>query len=40
MPTIIRIETYDVRFPTSREPLPDRAPGEWWATMQEIFHTD
>ena len=23
-----------------QEPLPDRAPGEWWATMQEVFHTD
>ena len=23
-----------------QEPLPDRAEGEWWATMQEIFHTD
>jgi L-rhamnose mutarotase len=21
-------------------PLPDRAPGEWWASMREIFHTD
>lgn len=21
-------------------PLPDRAPGEWWATMQEVFHLD
>ena len=23
-----------------QEPLPERAPGEWWATMQEVFHTD
>jgi L-rhamnose mutarotase len=23
-----------------QEPLPDRAEGEWWATMREIFHTD
>lgn len=23
-----------------QDPLPDRAPGEWWATMREIFHTD
>jgi L-fuconate dehydratase len=20
-------------------PLPDRAPGDWWLTMQEVFHT-
>jgi L-fuconate dehydratase len=23
-----------------QEPLPERADGEWWATMQEVFHTD
>jgi L-rhamnose mutarotase len=23
-----------------QEPLPDRAEGEWWTTMREIFHTD
>lgn len=23
-----------------QDPLPDRAPGEWWTTMREIFHTD
>ena len=23
-----------------QEPMPDRAPGEWWATMKEVFHTD
>lgn len=22
------------------DPLPDRAPGEWWADMQEVFHAD
>ena len=22
------------------DPLPDRATGEWWAGMQEIFHLD
>lgn len=22
------------------EPLPDRAPGEWWAGMDEVFHCD
>ncbi len=21
-------------------PLPDRAPDEWWATMEEVFHLD
>jgi L-rhamnose mutarotase len=21
-------------------PLAERAPDEWWATMQEVFHTD
>ena len=21
------------------EPLPDRAPGEWWASLEEVFHT-
>lgn len=23
-----------------QEPVSDRAPGEWWATMKEVFHTD
>lgn len=23
-----------------QEPLPGRAPGEWWAAMKEVFHTD
>jgi L-rhamnose mutarotase len=23
-----------------QEPLPDRAEGEWWATMREVFHLD
>lgn len=23
-----------------QDPLPDRRPGEWWATMEEVFHTD
>ena len=21
-----------------QEPLPDRAPGEWWAEMEEVYH--
>jgi L-rhamnose mutarotase len=23
-----------------QEPLQSREPGEWWATMKEVFHTD
>ncbi|MBI5087279.1 MAG: L-rhamnose mutarotase [Acidobacteria bacterium] len=23
-----------------QEPLPTRADGEWWAAMEEVFHTD
>jgi L-rhamnose mutarotase len=23
-----------------QEPLADRAPGEWWANMEEVIHTD
>ncbi len=23
-----------------QEPLQDRAPGEWWAGMEEVFHND
>lgn len=23
-----------------QEPLPDRAQGEWWAAMEEVFHQD
>jgi L-rhamnose mutarotase len=23
-----------------QEPLPTRAEGEWWAKMEEVFHTD
>jgi L-rhamnose mutarotase len=23
-----------------QEPLPDRAPGVWWKTLDEVFHTD
>jgi len=23
-----------------QEPLPTRAEGEWWATMEEVFHQD
>jgi L-rhamnose mutarotase len=23
-----------------QDPLPSRAPGEWWARMEEVFHLD
>jgi L-rhamnose mutarotase len=23
-----------------QDPVPTRAEGEWWASMQEVFHTD
>ena len=23
-----------------QETLPDRSPGEWWANMEEVLHTD
>jgi L-rhamnose mutarotase len=23
-----------------QEPLPTRKPGEWWAVMEEVFHTE
>lgn len=23
-----------------QQPLPTRAPGEWWAAMEEVFHMD
>jgi L-rhamnose mutarotase len=23
-----------------QEPLPTRAPGEWWADMEEVFHSE
>ena len=23
-----------------QDPLPTRAEGEWWSTMEEVFHTD
>jgi L-rhamnose mutarotase len=23
-----------------QEPFPDRQPGAWWKTIEEIFHTD
>jgi L-rhamnose mutarotase len=33
------LEWWDVCMPC-QEPLADRAEGEWWATMEEVFHWD
>jgi L-rhamnose mutarotase len=30
---------WDIMKPM-QEPLPTRAPGEWWANMDEVFHLD
>ncbi len=30
---------WDIMMPM-QEPLNTRAEGEWWATMEEVFHTD
>jgi len=30
---------WDINKPLQR-PLPDRAEGEWWTSIPEIFHTD
>ena len=32
-------EWWDIMEPMQR-PLATRAPGEWWATMEEVFHQD
>lgn len=32
-------EWWSVMMPM-QAPLPSRAEGEWWATMEEVFHTD
>ncbi len=32
-------EWWDIMMPL-QEPLDTRAEGEWWATMEEAFHTD
>jgi len=32
-------EWWDVMMPLQR-PLPTRQEGEWWATMEEVFHQD
>lgn len=30
---------WDLMMPM-QQPVEGRAPGDWWATMQEVFHTD
>jgi len=32
-------EWWDIMMPM-QEPLETRAEGEWWANMEEVFHTD
>ena len=32
-------EWWSVMMPMQR-PVANRAPGEWWATMEEVFHLD
>jgi L-rhamnose mutarotase len=32
-------EWWDIMMPM-QQPLETRAEGEWWATMEEVFHTD
>ena len=33
------LEWWDIMMPM-QEPLETRAEGEWWADMDEVFHTD
>ncbi len=33
------LEWWEVCKPC-QTPLPDRLPGEWWAEMEEVFHSD
>ncbi len=33
------LEWWDIMVPM-QEPLETRAEGEWWANMEEVFHTD
>ena len=34
------IQEWWARTDAMQEPLPERAPGDWWLTIPEIFHTD
>jgi len=33
------LEWWDVMMPMQK-PLPTRSQGEWWSTMEEVFHLD
>ncbi len=33
------LEWWDIMMPM-QQPLDTRAEGEWWANMEEVFHTD
>ena len=33
------LEWWDIMMPM-QQPLDTRAEGEWWAAMEEVFHTD
>jgi L-rhamnose mutarotase len=35
----LTLEWWDIMMPM-QQPLETRAEGEWWATMDEVFHTD
>ena len=30
---------WDIMMPM-QQPIPTRSEGEWWANMEEVFHTD
>ena len=32
-------EGWDIMMPL-QQPIPTRAAGEWWANLEEVFHTD
>ncbi len=32
-------EWWDIMMPM-QQPIPTRAEGEWWANLQEVFHTE
>src|SRR5947207_3873711 len=34
------IQEWWARTDAMQEPSPERAPGDWWLTIPEIFHTD
>jgi L-rhamnose mutarotase len=32
------LKWWDIMMPM--QPIPTRGEGEWWASMEEVFHTD